>query len=201
MGWLPQCEAWKLDLAAPNDVSSAPIHVLPWTSASSPALGRSRALVGAGAPPRAPARPAPCGLSRRPGSPSEPPPAAAAWSPDTPGLGPAGDGHGYGDARDVIARVGKGRLEAVPKPRPRGFAALRAPNATRAGDDPGRLPCPACPSPVDRSQALLPGGPAAGRKGLSRHILAPLGAAVFHGPLAPVLVPARPPGAVRPTDG
>ena len=38
------------------------------------------------------------------------------------------------------------------RPRPRGFAALRATNAARAGDDPGRLPCLARSSPVDRSR-------------------------------------------------
>ncbi len=69
-----------------------------------------------------------------------------------------------------------------------------------AGGRAGTSPCLARPSPVRIGRGPLPGGPAGGRKGLSRHILAPLlrrGSAVSNGPPAPTLRPVRTRGAVR----
>ena len=169
------------------------------TSASSPELGRSRALVGAGAPPRDPACPASCGLSRRPGSPPEPPPAAAAWSPDTPGLGPAGDGHGYEDAETKALGLADGISWRCQTP-PSGIRRPTGDERRSGGGRPGPPPLPRPFVPRGSVAALLPGGPAAGRKGLSRHILAPAGLRYSTDPLPPSSCrPALPGPCDRPT--
>ncbi len=181
-----------------------------WTSASSPVLGRSRALVRAAAPPRAPACPAPCGLcavrdllrsslpprpySRRTRRVS----ALRVTVTGRPRRGRWGCGRGH-------SAWWVGTLSSAETPpsgirRPRGFAALGAPNAARAGGRSGPFPLPRLPVPRGSVAVLLPSRPAAGRKGLSRHILTPSGLRYSTDPLPPSSCrPALPGPCDRPT--